>query len=194
MLLNDLFCLSNIGVGSVTVGPPELRGEAYRQFAERFATFHFHGATDSTTEVGVGFLERILQKRTDEGVLPSKERHRIAQWSGGILRDLIALARNAGEEAYARGAECISMEHVDAAADRFGRALLLGLSSDATERLTKLAAQLRFKKPREAFTQFTVSSDVDIDLLVRRLIIEFPEIPPRFALHPTIRPLLRGLG
>lgn len=195
MLLHDLSQLSGIGIGSVVVGPPELRGETYHQFTERFATFHFHGATDFTDSAGIGFLESVLQKRTEESVLADKGRWCIAQWSGGIMRDLIALARNAGETAYSLGADKISLEHIDIAADRFGRALLLGLSKDATQRLTSIYnTQIRFAHPPRSFIEFTASNDVDIDLLIRRLIIEFPELPPRFALHPTIRPLLGGLS
>lgn len=196
MLLNDLSLLSNIGVGSVVVGPPELRGETYHQFTERFATFHFHGATDFTTAAGVGFLESVLQKRTDESILGDKGRRRVAQWSGGIMRDLIALARNAGETAYSLGADEISSEHIDITTNRFGRALLLGLSKEATQRLTVIYnTQVRFSPvSQNPFIEFTASNDVDVDLLVRRLVIEFPDLPPRFTLHPTIRPLLGGLS
>jgi hypothetical protein len=194
MLLSDLSRLSNIGVGSVVIGPPELRGQAYNHFTEHFTTFHFHGATDISSATGTGFLDSVLQKRTDESILRDEERRRIMQWSGGITRDLIALARNAGEMAYALGAEHISREHVDVAADRFGRALLLGLSKDAVKRLAEIYGQLKFTpEPRQLFIEFTASSDTDVELLVRRLVIEFPDFPPRFALHPTIRPLLRGL-
>jgi hypothetical protein len=171
-----------------------LRGEAYRQFAERFATFHFHGAADVTSDVGLAFLNGVLRQRALEDILPEAGRLRIARWSGGILRDLIALARNSGEVAYSYGADRIAEEHVDVAADRFGRALLLGLSSDATKRLVGLSAPWVPTSTAHPFVEFTVSGDVDIDLLVRRLVIEFPDVPPRFALHPTIRPLLRGLG
>jgi hypothetical protein len=195
MLLNDLPQLSGIGIGSVVVGPPELRGESYHQFTERFATFHFHGATDFTNAAGVEFLESVLRKRTDESVLGDKERCCIARWSGGIMRDLIALARNAGETAYALGEDRILLEHIDIAAERFGRALLLGLSKEATERLIGIYnKQIRFRPPSRPFIEFTASSEVDIDLLIRRLVIEFPDLPPRFALHPSIRPLLGGLS
>lgn len=194
MLPNDLFLLARVGVGSVVVGPPELRGEVYRQFAERFATFHFHGAADVTSEAGIAFLSSVLRLRALDDILPEDARLQIARWSGGILRDLIALARNSGEVAYSIGADRITPEHVDIAADRFGRALLLGLSHEATKRLMELSTKpLRLPRTK-SFVEFTVSSDVDIDLLVRRLVIEFPDLPPRFALHPTIRPLLRGLG
>lgn len=191
-LLNDLFLLSKIGVGSVVVGPPELRGDVYRQFAERFATFHFHGASDITSEVGIGFLKSVLRLRAIEDILPDDEQLRIARWSGGILRDLIALARNSGEVAYSFGADRITAEHVNAAADRFGRALLLGLSHEATKRLVGLSTQV-LRQANRSFVEFTASDDVDIDLLVRRLVIEFPDLPPRFLIHPTAGPLLRGL-
>ena len=178
----------------MVVGPPELRGEVYRQFAERFATFHFHGAADVTSEAGIAFLSSVLRLRALEDILPEDARLRIVRWSGGILRDLIALARNSGEMAYSFGADRITAEHVDLAADRFGRALLLGLSHEATKRLVELSAKGRLLPKNTSFVEFTASSDIDIDLLVRRLVIEFPDLPPRFALHPTIRPLLRGLG
>ena len=55
---------------------------------------------------------------------------RLVEVSGGVLRDLIGLARDAGEEAYLAGVETIGAAHADAAADAFGRTLMLGLAAD----------------------------------------------------------------
>jgi hypothetical protein len=90
--------------------------------------------------------------------------------------------------AYSSGADVIEPEHVDAAADRFGRSLLLGISVEAANRLLAL----RLPKGPGRFVEFTATTELDIDLLLRRLVIEFPGVPSQFALHPTIRPLLRG--
>jgi hypothetical protein len=40
---------------------------------------------------------------------------------------------------------------------------------------------------------FTVASPEDFDLLLRRLVIEIMDVPSKFFIHPTVRPLLRGL-
>ena len=188
VLLYDLFTLVELGVGSVVVGPPELRGDAYREFNERFATFHFHGATDPNNDDAQTFLNRVLELRAVGELLPASSRNALVGWSGGILRDLIALAKNAGDNAYGSAHQAISESDVNDAADRFGRSLLVGISDSAATRLTSLSG---FGITR--YFAFTVASADDLDLLLRRLVIEVMEVPPKFFIHPTVRPLLRGL-
>lgn len=189
VLIHDLFKLSDIGIGSVVVGPPELRGSSYREFSDRFATFHFHGALDPGRADARSFFERVLEARSVGHVLHAPEMVALGEWSGGIMRDLISLAKNAGETAYARGHDTIDMDDVNDAADRFGRALLVGISEKSALRLSELSTPSH----RQRYFEFTVASPDDLDLLLRRLIIEVMEVPPKFFIHPTVRPLVRGL-
>jgi hypothetical protein len=46
------------------------------------------------------FLDQVLARRVDDSILSPEQRHALVAWSGGVLRNLIALARNALEEAF----------------------------------------------------------------------------------------------
>lgn len=193
MIARDVGMLERLGIGTVLVAPPDLQLDLYHQIAERFSGFHFHLAADYLTSDGRQFLSKVLRSRSElEGGLLTKEAvEQIVIFSGGILRDLIALARDAAEFAYAEGADSVESTHVAAAADRLGRLLLLGISAEMTKRLVELRpGPFKAKTP---FVQFTTAGQADIDLLVRRLIVQLPGATPRFVLHPAIVPLLGGL-
>ena len=187
MILGDAAALARAGIGCVIVGPQGLRLGVYRQIVERFTSFHLQGA-DASAESGRAFLESVLAARARNEILPPEVRSRLAEWCGGLVRDLISLARDAGQAAYEAGADRIESTHVDSAADRFGRSLLLGLSPAMANRVLELR-QRRDSVPVE----FTATNEVDVELLSLRLIIEVPGAPVRYILHPTVRPLLGGL-
>ncbi len=194
MIARDIRSLEGLGIGTVLVAPPDLQLDLNRQIAERFSGFHFHLAADFLTAAGAAFLSQVLRSRGDagSGLLAATAIESIVSFSGGILRDLVALARDSAEFAYAQGADEIDEGHVAAAVDRLGRLLLLGLTPEMTKRLTHLRfSRLRQKEP---FLEFTTAGQADIDLLVRRLVVQLPGAIPRFVLHPAIVPLLPGLG
>ena len=68
-----------------------------------------------------------MTQRVGTEVLNSDVVKSICRHSGGVLRDLIALARDAGEVAYIEGEEQILDQHVNAAAKQLGEAYLRGL-------------------------------------------------------------------
>ena len=127
---------------------------------------------------------RILRARADVAILPDDTCLQLAECSGGVLRDLITLAQAAGEEAYLAGADVITPEHVEIAADAFGRKHLLGLGPDELEVLQRV-------RTKGIFVQ---TSDKDLALLVTRRVLEYQNGRPRYAVHPTIRPLLEQLA
>ncbi len=194
MVLVDVLKLHALGIGCVVVGPPDIQLDVHqRQFAEHFSGFHFHGAADFVGTHGRAFLVDVLLARQKESLLQTDALQALAFFSGGILRDLVALARDAAEIAYARGADLIVGEHVEAAADRLGRLLLLGLSSQTLERVTSLRQHAKLSSPGVRAIDFTAGTPEDIDLLVRRLVVQVADIPPRYFLHPSIVPLITGL-
>lgn len=193
MIARDIKALEGLGIGTVLVAPPDLQLDLNHQIAERFSGFHFHLAADFLTPEGREFLSNVLRNRSDHEreLLTNEAMDDIVRFSGGILRDLIALARDSAEFAYAEGADNVGPTHVAAAADRLGRLLLLGISTEMAKRLTELRPGPF--KPKTPFVQFTMAGQADIDLLVRRLLVQLPGPIPRFVLHPAILPLLAGL-
>lgn len=198
VLGEDVPAMRRAGVGLVVVGPQHLRFSPQRAVEKDFETVHLHGATSTDTSEGETFLTSVLRARAGEDILPHASAAALVRWSGGLLRDLVALARAAGAEAYSGGSETIEDGHVAAAADRFGRDLLLGCTREMAVRLRDLAFTPR--RPgspgpaRGALPVFTIATDVDQRLLLERLIIEIPGTPVRYVLHPTIAPLVPGLG
>lgn len=197
VLGEDVPALGRAGVGLVIVGPQHLRFSPQRFIEKVFETVHLHGAVGVNAPEGRNFLTTVLRARADEEVLPPDSAEALAWWSGGLLRDLVALGRAAGAEAYASGSDTIQPPHVQAAADRFGRDLLLGCTKEMAARLKELVP----RKPgppggvrRDSPPAFTVATELDQRLLLERLIIEVPGTPVRYVLHPTILPLIAGLG
>jgi hypothetical protein len=185
----DIPAIVGAGMGVVEVGPQHLRFGKNRSIQSRFTSFHLHGAVSLVSDEGTTFLDRVLMARVDPDLLPDETRKELIAWSGGVVRDLVALARAAGEEAYASGADVVEPTHVRAAADRFGRALLLGITQEMAQRLGGFVT----RSGRTKELEYTLSSETDIALLLGRLIIEIPGAPVRYVPHPAIVPLVSGL-
>ena len=169
------------GIGVVLVGPLRLLYGADSAILNRFDYYYHQPAID---DAGAEFLVAVLRARADADILPDAPCQRLATYSGGVLRDLITLAQAAGEEAYLTGADEITVDHVEAAADAFGRKHLLGLGPDELEVLQRV-------RTKGIFVQ---TSDKDLALLVIRHDLEYQNGRPRDAVHPTIRPLLEQLA
>jgi hypothetical protein len=180
----DVRAIQRTGVGLALVGPLASMYGSHRSVTDHFQHFYLHGAVDVRSDAaGRAFVVDLLRHRASADLLPDTSAARLAEWSGGVLRDLIALARAAGEEAYMRGAERVEEEHVNTAADAFGRQLVFGLGASEIEVLRRVAAK----------GNFVQTSDRDVALLVTRRILEYPSGHPRFAVHPTVVPLLHQL-
>jgi hypothetical protein len=172
------------------VAPQHARTWEHGAAQELFDEVHLHGAASIGKEAGIEFLAQVLLARTaNSALLPGNTCAMLAKQSGGIVRDLLSLARAASEEAYRLGADTVEQAHVRTAADQFGRNLVVGISDEMIDRLKSLPGTLGGQLP----FSFTPATDIDIRLLLRRLIIEIPPAPVRYILHPTIAPLISGL-
>lgn len=177
----DVRALRKAGIGVVLVGPLRSMFGPHRAVADHFQHFYAQPAVDvQEDEAGRAFLTGVLRKRAPAELLPDPACERLAELSGGVLRDLISLARAAGEEAYMRGAEQVEDEHIEAAADAFGRQLIFGLNPAEIDILQRV---------RQSGT-FVQTSDDDLALLVTRRVLEYQNGSARFAVHPTLKPLL----
>jgi len=184
VVLEDLAPLRRAGIGAVVVGPSRVVYGANRAIVDRFDQLHYQPAYDASDQApNAEFLSEVLERRVGENILPSETRALLVVRSGGILRDLIAITRGSLEEAFLAGTEQVGPEHVDRAADTFGRSMMIGLRE---REITKLQ-QLR------RHGTFVPTSDDDLALLESRRVLEYRGIATRYAIHPTIEPLLAVL-
>ena len=191
---HDVALLRALGVGVVLVGPLKLLYGTWRPIAAPFDKLYQVPWVDPAEPAGRNFLTRVLRVRSAEnidfgasqraGVLSDEGAARLVDMSGGVLRDLIGLARDAGEEAYLAGDDTIGPAHADAAADAFGRTLMLGLAVDDLATLQRVRTQ----------GSFVPVSDRDLALLMTGRVLEFRNGRVRYAVHPTIGPLLAQLA
>ena len=181
----DIRAIRSIGIGVIVVGPLRTMFATDRPIAERFDYFYHQPSVDVQQDTtGQEFLIQVLRRRAEKSILPDKPLRRIVELSGGVLRDLISLARAAGEEAYTAGADVIEVSHVESSADAFGRTLMLGLDADEIEVLQRVRTQ----------GTFVPTSDKDIALLLTRRVLEYGNGRMGYAVHPTIAPLLEQLA
>jgi hypothetical protein len=177
----DVAALRRCDIGVVLIGPIRSLEGFGRLEVDRFDKLHVQGPIDvAEDDAGRDFMFQVLRARVDETMLPDAEALAIVAASGGVLRDLIALAKAAGEEAYLHGADAIAMAHVDAAIDTFGRSMMVGLHKAEVDTLKHL---------RDG-GGFVWSTDGDLSLLATRRVLEYPRRREQFSVHPTIVPLL----
>lgn len=184
IVIQDIRAIREAGIGTVVVGPLSVLFGAHRPTADRFDYVYQVPAVDVKGPEGLPFLQRVLSVRLPSKILPEACAAAVARFSGGILRDLISIARSAGEEAYVAGSPTIQIGHVNASADTFGRDLMLGLSQKQIEALQRVRVH----------GTFVQTSDDDISLLATRRVIEYGDTEKRYAVHPTIEPLLNQLA
>jgi hypothetical protein len=181
----DVRAIREAGIGVVLVGPLRAMFGANRPIVDHFQHVYPLPAVDVQDDAaGRGFLVEVLRKRAPAELLTEEACATLAGLSGGVLRDLLSLARSAGEEAYMSGADQVEPEHIKVAADVFGRKLLFGVSPEEIEVLQRV---------REKGT-FVQTSDRDLALLMTRRVLDYQTGARRFAVHPTLVPLLEQMA
>ncbi|CAM3348718.1 hypothetical protein COSO111634_12595 [Corallococcus soli] len=181
VLEQDIPALKKAGIGIVLIGPIRSMEGFGRLDADRFDYLHIQAPVDiAFDEVGTQFLMDVLHRRAGTEMLTSAALPLLVEFSGGVLRDLLNLAKAAGTEAYLRGAEVIDVPHVIVAADNHGRSLMIGLKPEEIETLKHLRSTGGFVR----------TSEDDLALILTRRILEYRSPQARYAVHPTIAPLL----
>jgi hypothetical protein len=128
-----------------------------------------------------GFLQSLLARRGAYELMSQAEAETLCTFSGGVLRDLITLARDAAEEAYISGAERISRENVEKVISQLGLAYLRGLGP----------LQLHSLRQLRATKSFNLQNADNMELLVTRRVLEYS--PTDFRVHPALVPFLTGV-
>jgi hypothetical protein len=176
---DDIRALKSAGVGVVVVGPVRFIVGRDRSLTDLFDRVHYQLASDPQTASGREFLCEVLRRRAQpSGLLPEECLPALAEASGGVLRDLIALAKRSAEEAYAAGHPTITLQDVASASEAFGRSLALGLDDD----------QIKILKAVAESGAFVVRGERELSLLETRRVLLYPG--NRWVVHPTLEGLI----
>jgi hypothetical protein len=128
-----------------------------------------------------GFLKQILERRGALDLMGRNEVNSIAKYSGGVLRDLLTLARSAAEYAYRDDQDRIGRGHVRAAISQLGNRYLAGLGRTHRARLHQLAED----------EMFSVEDPASQELIANRQVLEyFDKGREFFAVHPALATVL----
>jgi hypothetical protein len=174
----DLDALRLAGIGVVLVGPMRLRYGPQTAIAELFGG-NIHSLPEiEPVDAGLAFLTQALRQRVPADVMSDDVAQQLARASGGVMRDLIALAKGAAQEAYVDGSGAVLAAHVATAIDQHGRVSAVGLDSEQVGALRLI---------REKRTM-VIRDERDIVLLERRRVLDYGG--GRFVVHPALAPLL----
>jgi len=171
----DFRVLRSLRVSVLATAPISILYGTGQQVSEQFERVH-HLAPVATAEP---ILEAVLRRRcADSSLLNESNAKQLCAYSGGVLRDLITLSRDAGEEAYVSGADAVRDEDVLYSVRQLGTAYLRGLGPDQIAALWSLAntRSINLKLPSI------------LELLVTRRVIEFSSTD--FRVHPALLEVL----
>jgi hypothetical protein len=173
----DLRALRRLQVSVLAAAPLSILFGTGRQVSENFDRVH-HVQTLATEPEKVGILRTVLEQRGATELLGPEQVERVCAASGGVLRDLIALARDAGEEAYVSGSSNVRMENVEKAVHQLGAGYHRGLGPSQLKALSAL----------NKTGSFDPNSSINTELLVTRRVLEYSSTD--FRVHPALLPLI----
>jgi hypothetical protein len=128
------------------------------------------------------FLNQILLRRGAADVIDENGVSELARFSGGVLRDLITLARTSAEAAYRDDKDRIEAAHVQSAIRQLGKRYLVGLGRAQRARIRQLIDS----------GGFSVDDPISRELLINRQVLEsFDHGNDSFAVHPALAEVLR---
>ncbi|MGA2737837.1 MAG: hypothetical protein ABSG65_10355 [Bryobacteraceae bacterium] len=122
----DLHALRETRISIITVAPLLFLYDKSRFLQDYFDVVKHIPAAAADPRASV-FLRQILERRGALDFMDRAEITAIAKYSGGVLRDLLTLARSSAEYAYRDDEDRIGRRHVSAAVKQLGNRYLAGL-------------------------------------------------------------------
>jgi hypothetical protein len=121
-----------------------------------------------------GLLRSVLEKRHGYELLSDVDGDSICRYSGGVLRDLISLARDAAVEGYIAGHDSVTSQDIESVGHQLGTGYLRGLGPEEIKILHHL----------EESKSFDVSRPGNLELLLTRRVLEYSSTD--FRVHPAL--------
>ena len=127
------------------------------------------------------FLKQVLLRRGAALLMGEKDISEIARFSGGVLRDLITLARTSAEAAYREDQDRIGSPHVRSAIRQLGKRYLVGVGKTQRARIQQLMDN----------EEFSIEDPISRGLVINRQVLEYFENGRDFfAIHPALLEVL----
>lgn len=177
----DLRSLKDLGISVLAAGPLSVMYGPGRQIKDHFDEVHHLSTVIADPEVS-SFTVEVLRLRGVNELMNDELIAKTCAFSGGVLRDLIMLASNAGENAYLDDADEILPHHLDLAIEQLGKSYMLGLGTQQLTVLRKLLCD----------GSFSTATPENMQLLVTRRVLEYSR--SKYAVHPSLVPLLPPEG
>jgi len=179
---HDIRGLHSLGIGMVLVGPLRALYGMDRMLEQRFDNMHYQPWVDIQSGPDARtFLEEVLKKRIPSDAVDNHGLDELLTASGGVLRDLLALAQSACVEAYLDGSDVIRLPQAMKAEDAFGRKHMQGLRPSDINVLERVMDT----------GTFIHTSEDELALLMTRRVLEYRiDGHPKYAVHPTISLIL----
>lgn len=174
------------GIGAAIVGPPRsITGVDRLGAADVFDELHWMGPVDPGEPTGEQFLREVLIRRGVAEVATAEALEFMVFRSGGAIRILLQLAKDAVKDTWVRNQDRVRMPQADLAALKVGRSLLLGLSNEEVKLLQALVKT----------GQFAPRSDGDRALEFSNRVLKYDSASglPRYVVHPTLTRFLAVL-
>jgi len=171
----DLRLLRELKVSVLATAPLSVlfgAGSVSRSVSDQFDRVHHLPAL--AAEPGSGLLRSVLEKRQGGQLLGEADADSICWYSGGVLRDLISLARDAAEEAYVSDRDSVTPADVEKVVRQLGTGYVRGLGPEAIKTLFDL----------EKSKSFRVDEPANVELLVTRRVLEYSSTD--FRVHPAL--------
>jgi hypothetical protein len=169
----DLHALRDTKISVVVATPLLLWFDKSRFLQDYFDDVKHIPAAISDPEKS-DFLSQVLLRRRAADLMDEHEISEIARFSGGVLRDVITLARASAEAAYRDDKGRIGPEHVRSAIHQLGNRYLVGLGRVQRGLIRRLTSNY----------EFSMENPVAKELLVNRQILEhFSNHRDSFAVH-----------
>lgn len=178
---DDVVTLKAAGIGVLIVAPG---GTAFgdRSTLDLFDKVIHRRAFDPRVPAMREFLQAIITRRAPSDALTASAIERICRGSGGFLRDLLALAKDAGEAAYVAGRNVVDTIDADKAIGELGRSLAFGLSD---QELKVLASVAKTK-------HLVVRGEVELALIDKRALATHRD--GKWDVHPALLDVLTTAG
>jgi hypothetical protein len=173
----DLRALKPLEISVLVAGPLSIMYSQGRQVKDYFDEVHYLPTAIADPKKSP-FLFEVLRLRGAEELMRPDHMQFLCLASGGVLRDLISLARSAGENAYIDDADQIDGFHVARSIEQLGNSYLLGLGTRQKAILQKL----------QQSGSFAPSDSDSMELLVSPRVLEQSE--SRYEVHPALASVL----